>query len=131
MLIPKSEFIFSFAKSSGPGGQNVNKVNTKVTLTWEYLTSKAITNAVKKRFEQKYSRYITKEKLVKMTSQRYRNQSQNISDCVEKLHDLLQKVAKPVKKRIGTKPTRGSVEKRIKTKKGKSDIKKNRQKINY
>ncbi len=131
MRIPENEFHFSFSRSSGPGGQNINKVNSKVTLTWDYLSSKAINAGVKTRFEQRYSGFINKKGFVKITSQRYRNQAQNIVDCTEKLNSMLEEVARPAKKRIGTKPTRSSVEKRIKTKKGKSDIKKTRQKVKY
>jgi ribosome-associated protein len=131
MKIPIAEFEFSFARSSGAGGQNVNKVNTKVTLSWDYRKSKSISEAVKKRFEKKFTTAITIDGLVKIISQRFRNQPRNIADCTEKLHEMLLKVVKPPKKRVGTKPTRGSIERRIGKKKNKAEIKKGRQKVSF
>jgi ribosome-associated protein len=131
MKIPISEFDFSFSRSSGAGGQNVNKVNTKVTLSWDIENSRNISGAVRERFKKKFARYIVSTGEVKITSQRFRNQSRNIVDCSEKLHEMLDSVAKPVKKRLKTKPTKGSVKRRIEGKKNKSEIKKNRQKIKF
>ena len=71
------------------------------------------------------------DNIVKITSQRFRNQSRNIVDCTEKLYSMLEKIEKRPKKRIPTSPTKNSIEKRIKSKKSKSEIKKNRQKIQY
>lgn len=131
MKILDSEFTFTYARSSGAGGQNVNKVNTKVTLTWDIEKSSSINSFVKDRFITKYTRYITGEGLVKIVSQKYRTQQRNISDTINKLHELLESVAKPPKKRIDTKPTRSSKQKRITSKKNKGQIKKNRKKVDY
>ena len=129
MKIDSSEFEFQFARSSGPGGQNVNKVNTKVTLTWDIDKSKSINHFVKTRFKSEFSRLITSDGIVKITSQKFRVQSRNISDCILKLHECLKQVERPPKRRVATKPTRASVKKRIQNKKNKSDLKKSRQKI--
>lgn len=131
MKIKTEELTYSFARSSGAGGQNVNKVNTKVTLTWDIHASTSISTFVKERFTHKYTRYMTNEGIVKIVSQKYRTQSRNIADATEKLHDLLETVAKPPKKRVNTKPTRSSVKKRIESKKNKGQIKKNRKKVDY
>lgn len=131
MKIPNSEFDFTFSRSSGAGGQNVNKVNTKATLSWNIDESKAISPAVKKRFKVKFSRFITTEGKVKIVGQRFRTQSQNIQDCIEKLHEMLEQVAKAPRKRIATKPTRSSQIKRVDSKKKNSQTKKYRKKVEY
>jgi len=131
MEIPDYELNFSFAKSGGAGGQNVNKLNTKAILTWFIDNSSAISGAHKKRFKQKYSKYINSDGAVKISSQRYRTQTKNINDCLEKLNNLLEKTKKPAKKRIETKPTKGSIRRRISDKKTKGELKKKRQKVSY
>ena len=129
--IPTGELDFSFSRSSGAGGQNVNKVNTKVTLRWNIDKSTSITKAVKERFHKKYKRRISDGGWVTLHSERYRSQARNIEDSIDKLHEMLATVARPPKARVATKPTRGSVERRIKTKKSKSETKKTRQKVRY
>ena len=131
MEIPDKEFNFTFARSSGAGGQNINKVNTKVTMTWDISSSKSISSFVKERFIAKFSTAVNAEGIVQIISQKHRSQPRNISDCIEKLHAMLEQVAKPQKKRINTKPTKSSIRKRISTKKNKGDIKKNRKKVDY
>jgi ribosome-associated protein len=128
-MIPHNEFTFSYSKSSGPGGQKVNKTNTKVTLRWNIETSEAIGKGVKERFLQKYGNRVV-DGVVIIISQRFRSQERNVSDCIEKLEEMMESVRVAPKKRRPTKPTRLSVEKRLKEKKGKSDIKKLRRK-NY
>ena len=114
--IPYSEFTFSFSRSSGAGGQNVNKVNSKATLEWDMKSSGAVNRGVKERFAEKYKRFVVDTKVV-ITSQRQRSQNQNIDDCIAKLHELLRSVEFPPKKRKATKPTRGSVKRRLDGKK--------------
>jgi len=114
--IPYSEYKFTFSRSSGAGGQNVNKLNTKATLTWDMHASENCPIGTKKRFEQKYQQYIVGNKVV-ITSQKHRSQSQNIDDCIAKLHELLMSVRYAPKARKATKPTKGSVRKRLDSKK--------------
>ena len=108
----RDEFKFTFSRSSGAGGQNVNKVNTRVTLTWDMAASSSIKQAVKERFMKKYARFIVGDMVV-IHSQKYRVQSKNIDDCVAKLQGYLENVEKPPKKRVPTKPTKSSVKKRL------------------
>lgn len=123
MKIPTNELVFSFSRSSGKGGQNVNKVNTKVLLEWNIKKSKKIPKTLKERFISKYKRRIKSEEIVQITSQRYRNQAQNIADCVDKLSRMLDEVKTPPKKRIATKPTKSSINKRLRQKKQLSEKK--------
>lgn len=124
--IPRSEFTFSFSRSSGAGGQNVNKVNSKATLEWDMKNSNSIFPGVKLRFEAAFSRYMVGEKVV-ISSQVHRSQNMNIEECISKLHALLKQVQFPPKDRRPTKPTKSSIKKRLESKTVKSKIKKLRQ----
>ncbi|MFT6631231.1 MAG: ribosome-associated protein [Bacteriovoracaceae bacterium] len=116
---------FTFSRSSGAGGQNVNKLNTKVTMFWDMGNSNLCNEAVKKRFREKYKRFLVDGGVV-ITSQRFRKQSQNIDDCLEKLERYLNEVRLPPKLRRTTKPTKSSVKKRLDGKNIKSKLKKMR-----
>ena len=126
--IPFAEFDFSFSRSGGPGGQNVNKVNSKVTLRWNITKSPTLPGDVLERFVQRYRRRITNDGEFVMHSERYRDQGRNVADCLEKLRELLLEVAVAPKKRKPTKPTRGSKERRLKDKRAASERKARRRK---
>jgi ribosome-associated protein len=114
--IPESELRFSFARSSGPGGQNVNKVSSKATLRWTAADSHALPADVRQRFLTRYRSRLTRRGEIIINSQRYRDQGRNVADAREKLGTMLAAVATPPKKRKPTKPTKGSVARRIKSK---------------
>ena len=114
--IPISEFTFSYMRSSGPGGQNVNKVSTKVRLRWSVLESPSLPNTVKERFRTKYARRMTTQGEILITSQRTRDRSRNIDDCLEKLREMLAEAAVVPKRRKKTKPSKASREKRLQQK---------------
>jgi ribosome-associated protein len=124
--IPLAEFEITFVRSGGPGGQNVNKVNSKAVLRWGLRTSTALPEAVRQRFLQKYAARLTNEGEVLLTSQRYRDAPRNAQDCLEKLRAMLLAVAIPPKRRRATRPTRGSVERRLKAKRRQSATKQHR-----
>jgi ribosome-associated protein len=121
--IPFSELNFSFSRSSGSGGQNVNKVNTKVTMYWDPDSSESCPPAVIERFRKKYSQYVLDNGQVQLIGQSHRSQKANIEECVSKLHEMLHSVAKPPKIRKPTKPKRSAVLKRLQTKKKDSEKK--------
>ncbi len=127
--IPLKEFDFSFARSSGPGGQNVNKVNTKVTLHWSVTTSPSLPEDVRTRFHERYRRRINKEGRVVVSSGRFRDQGRNVADCTNKLRDMLLAVAIPPKKRRPTKPSKASKEKRLQAKRERAQKKHRRSKV--
>jgi ribosome-associated protein len=124
--IPFSEFTFSFARSSGAGGQNINKVNTKAVMYWDIELSESISWDIKERFKARYGNYIVEGGQVQITSQKNRTQKANIDDCIAKLHVMLEEVRFPPKPRKKTKPKRSAIEKRLKGKKIDSEKKRMR-----
>jgi ribosome-associated protein len=127
--IPFSEFEFSFSRSGGSGGQNVNKVNTKVTMYWKIDESPSLGQAVKARFKEKFHYLIVENGQVLIIGQRFRSQKDNIDDCIEKLHQYLTEVATPPKIRKPTKPKRSAVKKRLESKRKSAETKSLRKKI--
>ncbi|MCP3690936.1 MAG: aminoacyl-tRNA hydrolase [Planctomycetaceae bacterium] len=124
--VPLSEFSFSFSRSAGPGGQHVNKVNTKVTLHWGVLDSPSIPGGVKDRFLARFHRRINKQDQLVLTSQRFRDRGRNVADCLHKLREMILEVRDPPRPRKATKPTRSSRERRLKSKRLNSQKKERR-----
>jgi ribosome-associated protein len=114
--IPLRELHFTFARSSGPGGQNVNKVNTKATMRWSIAESSSLPEAVRQRLQKKYRRRITTDGDLVITSQRFRDRGRNVADCLSKLRDMVASVATAPKRRKPTAPTQGSKVRRRKQK---------------
>jgi ribosome-associated protein len=121
--VPYNEFKFTFSRSSGAGGQNVNKVNTKATLIWDYESTECWNIAIKRRFILKYKRFIVDQKVM-ITSQKHSSQKQNIDDCVKKLNEMISDVEFPPKIRKATRPTRNSIKRRLDSKNKNSNKKK-------
>lgn len=124
--IPERELVFSFARSSGPGGQNVNKTETKATLRWDVSRSPSIPADVRARFVRSFATRITTDGELVISSQRHRDRLRNVDDCLEKLQSMLRQVAKPRAKRRPTRPSRGAVERRIVEKKRRGGAKRER-----
>jgi ribosome-associated protein len=110
--IAENELQFSFVRSSGPGGQNVNKLNTKAVLRWCVRQSPSLPDDVRQRFLVRYGKRITATGELVISSQRYREQGQNQRDCREKLGELVSAVAAPPKRRKPSRPTKASVQRR-------------------
>jgi ribosome-associated protein len=123
--IPLDEFTFTFSRSSGPGGQNVNKVNTKVTLRWP-LEKSSLPAAVKQRFREQYPRRINQAGELLVMSQRFRDQGRNVADCLSKLRAMVLAVATPPRQRKATRPTGASRRRRIEDKRRTGDKKQTR-----
>ena len=126
IAIPLNELHFSHARSSGPGGQNVNKVSSKVTLHWDVAASESLPDDVKQRFLRQHHGRLTKQGELVLSSQRYRQQRRNRNDCLAKLRQLVLEAAAPPKYRKPTSPTRGSKERRLQSKREASEKKQRR-----
>lgn len=113
LQIPLTELSFTFSRSGGPGGQNVNKVASKATLRFSVAKSPSLPLAVRQRFEQRYASRLTVAGEILITSQRYRDQGRNIADCLEKLRQMLAQVVRPPKARRPTKPSKASRQRRL------------------
>lgn len=124
--IPLEEFAFSFARSSGPGGQNVNKVNSKAVMRWNPTTSPSLPEGVRIRFLGQFRSRLTNDGELVLSSDRHRDQPSNIEDCYTKVREMLLAVAKAPKKRRPTKPGKAAKQRRLDSKKRESQKKQNR-----
>jgi ribosome-associated protein len=126
--IPLDELRWEFARSGGPGGQNVNKVNSKVVLRWNPGTSPSLPEAVRVRLCAQLANKLTTEGELLVMSQATRDQGRNLADCLAKLRAIVLSAARPPKARRPTRPTLGSRLRRAEDKIRRSDAKKGRRK---
>jgi ribosome-associated protein len=125
--IDPGEIEESFIRSSGPGGQNVNKVSSAVQLRFDLANAPSLPDAVKRRVAALAGSRLTKDGVIVLTSNIHRSQQQNREAAVARLVALLREGAVPPKRRIATKPTAASKERRISAKVRRSAIKQMRQ----
>jgi ribosome-associated protein len=127
LAIPRRELQFTFVRSSGPGGQNVNKVASKAVLRWDVRNSAALPEGIRGRFLTRAARQINDRGVLVLTSQRYRDQGRNIDDCLQKLRALVLAAVPAPKRRKKTKPTRASKEERLGQKRAVAEKKRRRE----
>jgi len=121
--IEESELVESFVRSSGPGGQNVNKLSTAVQLRFDVRGSPSLPPDVRLRLERLAGRRLTREGVLVILAQRHRTQERNRADALARLLELIGQAAVAPTPRRPTKPTRGSKERRLAGKKNRAGIK--------
>lgn len=124
--IAENELVFKFSRSSGPGGQNINKVNTRVTVFFDAAGTKNLSDAQKKLILKKLATYADKRGVIRVVSQRHRTQKANREAAVEKLRGLLKKALKKKKVRKKTKVPESAKRRRLEGKRRRSILKKQR-----
>ncbi len=129
MTMPKGildEISILNVTATGPGGQNVNKVATAVTLRFDVLHSEVLSEKQKNRLFSLAGKRMDKHGILTITARRFRYQQQNRNDAIHRLENLIERSSRVEKSRISTRPTISSIQKRLESKKIRSKLKHNR-----
>jgi len=127
--LDENEIEEKFIRSSGPGGQNVNRVETAVQLRFDAAGSPSLPDEVKKRLKRVAGKRLSREGVLVIDARRYRTQEQNRRDALERLRKLIARAAEKPKARKPTKPTRASRERRMEAKEKRSRTKRLRRPV--
>lgn len=129
VVVPVSDLSWSASRASGPGGQNVNKVSSKVELRFDLRGSQALSSSVKARLLGIAGHAVDSEGSIRIVSQTTRDQGRNLDDAREKLATMIARALVVPKRRRATKPTFGSTQRRLSSKKADSQKKQGRRKV--
>ena len=127
LRLAHDELRFDFVRSSGPGGQNVNKVATRAQLRFDVAGSTALSSPARRRLARLAGRRMTVEGILLIEAGRRRTQEQNRADAIARFDDLLQLALREPRRRVPTKATAASREKRMQAKKRRGELKRSRQ----
>ena len=127
IALDEREIVEYFVRSSGPGGQNVNKVASAVQLRFDARRSPSLPADVRDRLERLAGSRLTRDGVIVITAQRHRAQARNREDALARLVDMIRRAAQPPRKRRATRPPAAARERRIEGKKRRAGIKKLRQ----
>jgi ribosome-associated protein len=131
VAIGEAELDIRYVRSSGPGGQNVNKTSTKAVVRWNVRSAPNLRDDVKARFLARFASRVTDAGDVLVTSDRYRDQPRNLEDCFAKLRAMLEEVAVAPVARKKTRPGRAARERRILAKKSRGTTKSLRGRVDF
>lgn len=126
LSIPLAELRFKFHRSSGPGGQNVNKLNTSVELQFDFVHSAVLSDGQRQRIAEKLAARLNSTGALSIQSERFRTQGRNRADCLNKLAALIAEALKTPPKRKKIKPSRTAQARRLDSKRRHSEKKKSR-----
>jgi ribosome-associated protein len=126
--IPSEDIVLSFVRSSGPGGQNVNKVASKVELRFSLSSSAALSPGQKRRLMAAFPSHVTSAGDFLLSSDRFRSRLSNERDVLERLAEMLRSVRFAPARRVATKPSRAAKKRRVAAKRARGDIKRERRK---
>lgn len=127
--IPLSELSFRFSRSSGPGGQHVNRSETRVELVFDLMGSPSLSERQKTRASRRLGQYLDKDGVLHLVSQSTRSQLRNREDVVERFRTLVRGALRARRRRYPTKPTSAARQKRLEEKTRRSETKKRRQRV--
>jgi ribosome-associated protein len=126
ITLPESELVERFLRADGPGGQHVNRTESAVELRFDVVHSPSLPEAIRERLLARRDRRLTSDGVLVIQARRFRDQARNRDDVRERLVEIIRSVLIPPKKRLATKPTRASKERRLVGKQQRGRTKQNR-----